>query len=135
MLKTKPLWQIKIAQALGSDEPALRLWAAVLNDAIAALCGRHPGSRNHGRHDCRNDWLEEEPEVLWREAVAWILSRDDEPLGTFESVCSVLDLPTAIVRRDLCALAVHHAPYTSDSEIAGFATGFELDLQRGALAS
>lgn len=105
-MAARPKWQARIAQAIGSDEPALRVWAAVLDDAIAALRGRHPQARTHGA--CGG--LEVSAEVLWREAVAWLLSRDAEPLGTFESVCEVLELPTETVRRDLCALAAEHAP-------------------------
>lgn len=119
LLESRPAWQAKIARALGSnEEPALRVWAAVLDDAIAALRGRHPLSRTCGRGH-PGDAGYHSPEDLWREAVAWLLARDPEPLGTFESICLLLELPVAEVRRDLCGLAVRHAPFPAGTLIVG----------------
>lgn len=105
VLATRPMWQRQLAEAVAGGEFARRVWAAVLLDAITALRWRHPEGHIHGRQRGTAS-----PEALWREAAAWVMSRDAEPLGTFESVCLVLDLAVADVRRDLCALAAAHAP-------------------------
>lgn len=107
VLATRPAWQAQVARAAASGRDELKLWAAVLNDAIAALRGRHPEAR--GDADGREHGTATAGD-LWREAVAWVIARDAEPLGTFESVCAALDIAADEVRRDLCELAVGYAP-------------------------
>jgi len=110
VLATRPRWQVELARAVQSIEAAKRLWAAVLTDAISALRGRHPQSRVDTRWEGCQLEAGCSTLALWREAVEWTLSREAEPLGTFESVCAVLELSADDVRRDLCELAVQHAP-------------------------
>lgn len=109
VLESRPQWQVDLARAADSDVDEERLWAAVLADAVSALRWRHPEGRRADR-----DKGSEPPEALWREAVEWILSRELEPLGTFESVCGVLRLSADVVRRDLASLAILHAPRLED---------------------
>lgn len=100
-------WQVRLIQAADSEDCEVRLWAAVLEDAIKALRLRHP----EGRVDCAGKQHGvESPRELWAEACAWILSRALEPMGTFESVCDVLNLDVDAVRRDLCVLAAQGNP-------------------------
>jgi hypothetical protein len=94
-------WPVRFLEAANSEDANQRLWAGVLQDAIEALQGTHPDSRIRHRP--------EPPEKLWREACAWVMSRIEEPLGTFESVCEVLGLESEVVRRDLCTMAAEHA--------------------------
>lgn len=106
LLESRPTWQAQLVRLARCEASELCLWASVLNDAIAALRGRHSLSRPRGGH-LFGEFTEEQ---LWREALAWILSRESEPLGTFESVCDVLRLSVDAVRRDLLALALSTGP-------------------------
>lgn len=90
-------WRLQLERALCGGNPERRLWAAVLRDAIEALNGSHPDARSGQAR-----WHSKV--VLWREACAWVMSRQMEPIGTFESICDALGLDVDVVRRDLCTL-------------------------------
>ena len=94
----------------------MRVWAAVLADAIAALQGTHADARATQWRDGKDHPLMSR-EQLWREACEWVMSRATEPLGTFESVCGILGLYSGEVRRELCALAVQHRPMLNDATL------------------
>ncbi len=72
-------------------EPAL--WFGVLDNAIQALRGK---LRVAGKSPSRA--------YLAREARAWVMRDDQEPLGTFASICRELELDRATVRADLLAI-------------------------------
>lgn len=99
------VWPRKVLAAADSDDRCKRLLAAVLCDAISALRGKHP----NGRKSASGDWLVENPRTLWAEASQWIMSREQEAITDFETICDVLELEVGEVRRDLCALAAEYA--------------------------
>jgi len=73
------------------------LWLAVLENAIQALRGKMRVGRDAAAHfPNRRD--------LAIEAREWVIAEDDEPLGTFASICRELGLPTQQVRADLLAI-------------------------------
>ncbi len=91
-------WPRMVWAAAAGDSWAKRVWAAVLMDAIAALRGQHldglaPRDRKFGR-----------PDRLRREARRWVRAMEEQPLGTFESVCVALDIDAKVVRKDLLAV-------------------------------
>lgn len=75
-------WEKALIAARYSEAWPVRLWAGVLYDAYFTVM-RTP---------------------MWErfsETLRWFRSTADEPLGTFESICVVLDLEAESVRRDV----------------------------------
>jgi hypothetical protein len=69
-------------------EPERILMLAVLEDAVACLQKYTPSPSSKGTR-------------LFREAMDWVLTRDDEWLFSFDSVCEALGLDPGYVRRGL----------------------------------
>jgi hypothetical protein len=67
-----------------------QLMIAILEDAVHMYL-RHAGASDPERRE------------LFRDAEAWIESRDESGFFSFENVCAVLDLDAAYIRRGLHA--------------------------------
>lgn len=103
-------WEKRLRGLLKAGSGPQKLWAAVLDDAIALLVG----NGHHRRHRSANGALRPEARHEWRQALAWILRRDayGEPY-TFEWVCNELALDIEFVRADLCA-RIASSPRTAE---------------------